>query len=541
MRIPAGYSLVFQMHYTTYGQATTDRSKIGLKFAKTPPKTILNTMALINASLSIPPGAPNHLVENSMTFNRETVIYSLIPHTHVRGTGWHYEATYPDGRKEVILSVPKYDFNWQHEYVFTQPLEGAGRHQAPRQGVVRQFDAQQVEPGRDQDGDVGRSDVGGNDVHQHHVLVPARADHLGAATMIAGLFALLLGGQAAAQQGTCAALATLLLPDVKITEAVAIPAAATGNVRVAHCRVNGIVGREIRFSLLLPETWNRKFVMGGGGGYVQGIDNQAIASVNAGYATVGTDTGHQGAHHGGEVGAQQHRAAVELRPSRGASRRRSLEGNHSPSLRRAGVAVVLQRLLERRPPGADGSAALPGRLRRHRLRRPGLRLHRPRRAVHQGHPGGVPDAAEPDDAAVAGRCLEERRDAGAREVRRARRRHRWRDGRSAIVHRRRQHLHGRERCAEEGAGGDLRREETRRWPDLSRAAVRRRRRRQRRLADVDRQRQPDADGRPEGAEPAVRIRYRVLQVFRLQRRGVGLPEVRLCELSQRFQRWPARW
>ncbi len=122
MRIPAGYSLVFQMHYTTYGQATTDRSKIGLKFHKTAPKTILNTMALINGSLSIPPGATNHLVENGMTFNRETVIYSLVPHTHVRGTGWHYEVTYPDGRKEIVLSVPKYDFNWQHEYVFAEPL-----------------------------------------------------------------------------------------------------------------------------------------------------------------------------------------------------------------------------------------------------------------------------------------------------------------------------------------------------------------------------------------------------------------------------------
>ncbi len=123
MRIPAGYSLVFQMHYTTYGKATTDRSTIGLKFAKTTPKTILNTMALINASLSIPPGAPNHLVENTMTFNRDIVIYSFVPHTHVRGSGWHYEATYPDGRKEVILSVPKYDFNWQHEYVFSPPLQ----------------------------------------------------------------------------------------------------------------------------------------------------------------------------------------------------------------------------------------------------------------------------------------------------------------------------------------------------------------------------------------------------------------------------------
>ena len=123
MRIPKGHSLVFQMHYTTYGKATTDRTRIGLKFAKTPPKTILNTMALINASLSIPPGAANHLVENEMTFNRDTMLYSLVPHTHVRGKGWHYEATYPDGRKEVILSVPKYDFNWQHEYVFSQPLQ----------------------------------------------------------------------------------------------------------------------------------------------------------------------------------------------------------------------------------------------------------------------------------------------------------------------------------------------------------------------------------------------------------------------------------
>ena len=122
MRIPKGHSLVFQMHYTTYGKATTDRTTIGLKFAKTPPTTPLSTMALINASLSIPPGAANHLVENEMTFNRDTILYSLVPHTHVRGSGWHYEATYPDGRKEVILSVPTYDFNWQHEYVFTQPL-----------------------------------------------------------------------------------------------------------------------------------------------------------------------------------------------------------------------------------------------------------------------------------------------------------------------------------------------------------------------------------------------------------------------------------
>src|SRR4029079_14611753 len=112
--------------------------------------------------------------------------------------------------------------------------------------------------------------------------------------MIGALLALLLSGQTGAQQGTCAALATLQLPDAKITEATAVAAPATGVVRVAHCKVNGTIGKEIRFTLLLPDQWNRKFVMGGGGGFVAGIDIQAAASVNDGYATVGTDTGHQG-------------------------------------------------------------------------------------------------------------------------------------------------------------------------------------------------------------------------------------------------------
>jgi hypothetical protein len=123
MRLPKGYSLVFQMHYTTYGKPTKDRSKVALKFATTKPSIVLNTATIINASLAIPPGAPLHQVDAEMTINREIMLYSLVPHTHVRGKKWHYEAIYPDGRKEVILSVPKYDFNWQHEYVFETPLK----------------------------------------------------------------------------------------------------------------------------------------------------------------------------------------------------------------------------------------------------------------------------------------------------------------------------------------------------------------------------------------------------------------------------------
>ena len=97
----------------------------------------------------------------------------------------------------------------------------------------------------------------------------------------------------AADHGDCTQLAQLKLPDVKITDATAVPA-GTGAVKVPHCKVTGVIGTEIRFSLLLPDNWNRKFVMGGGGGFVGTLDNQALGTVNAGYATVGTDTGHQG-------------------------------------------------------------------------------------------------------------------------------------------------------------------------------------------------------------------------------------------------------
>jgi len=100
--------------------------------------------------------------------------------------------------------------------------------------------------------------------------------------------------QTSTTHAECSHMTMIHFPDVKITAAAAVPAATTGAIRAAHCRVDGTIGSEIHFRLLLPDTWNRKFMMGGGGGYVGSLDNQAQASVNAGFATVGTDTGHQG-------------------------------------------------------------------------------------------------------------------------------------------------------------------------------------------------------------------------------------------------------
>ena len=122
MRLVAGSTLVFQMHYTTTGKATADRTRIGLVFAKKAPKNEIRLEALSNANFQIPAGAAEYRVDAETIVKADVTLYSMLPHAHVRGIRWRYEATYPDGRTETILSVPKYDFNWQTDYIFAQPL-----------------------------------------------------------------------------------------------------------------------------------------------------------------------------------------------------------------------------------------------------------------------------------------------------------------------------------------------------------------------------------------------------------------------------------
>ena len=121
-RIPAGSTLVFQVHYTTNGKPGRDRSRLGLILAKEPPQREVRTGLITNAVFAIPPGAANHPVEAEATFNEDVKIYSLHPHMHLRGKDMTYTATYPDGRQEILLRVPNYDFGWQTDYALAQPL-----------------------------------------------------------------------------------------------------------------------------------------------------------------------------------------------------------------------------------------------------------------------------------------------------------------------------------------------------------------------------------------------------------------------------------
>lgn len=119
--IQAGSDIVFQLHYTANGKAAEDNTSVGITFAKDKPKKRVVTMAAMNRKFKIPPGAPAHEVKSDWIINETTELVSLMPHMHLRGKDFHYEATYPTGEKEVLLDVPKYDFNWQFFYYLKNP------------------------------------------------------------------------------------------------------------------------------------------------------------------------------------------------------------------------------------------------------------------------------------------------------------------------------------------------------------------------------------------------------------------------------------
>jgi hypothetical protein len=135
--IKAGSKLVFQMHYTPNGKEQKDRSYVGLKFAKAPVEKVVTTTAAFDMRFVIPPGAPNYEVRAEYEFEQDSHIVSFSPHMHLRGKDIFFRAIYPDGRSEMLLSVPQYDFNWQVYYYPAKPLS---MPKGTRIEVVAHFD-----------------------------------------------------------------------------------------------------------------------------------------------------------------------------------------------------------------------------------------------------------------------------------------------------------------------------------------------------------------------------------------------------------------
>ena len=124
--IPAGSKLAFQLHYTPIGTPQKDLSRLGLTYAKSDEaidRVVVTQQASNHRGLVIPPNAENHRVEaRSQTSPTDVEILAFMPHMHLRGKSFSYAAHFPDGRKETLLDVPQYDFNWQTAYRVARPV-----------------------------------------------------------------------------------------------------------------------------------------------------------------------------------------------------------------------------------------------------------------------------------------------------------------------------------------------------------------------------------------------------------------------------------
>ena len=122
-KIPAGATIRFQVHYSKIaGSIQTDRSMVGMIFAKQPPERLMKTRAVSNVFFEIPPNADHHKVIAIWKPSLDVTLYSLMPHMHYRGVAMEYKVFYPDGKSEVLLNVPAYSFNWQMAYRPQAPI-----------------------------------------------------------------------------------------------------------------------------------------------------------------------------------------------------------------------------------------------------------------------------------------------------------------------------------------------------------------------------------------------------------------------------------
>lgn len=120
--VKKGSVLIFQMHYTTNGEAATDQTSVGLVFSKGPVEKRYITTGASARNLNIPAGEGNYESKSSFTFREDSHIWGFMPHMHLRGKDFEYKLVYPDGTSKIVLKVPKYDFNWQLNYWVKEPI-----------------------------------------------------------------------------------------------------------------------------------------------------------------------------------------------------------------------------------------------------------------------------------------------------------------------------------------------------------------------------------------------------------------------------------
>jgi hypothetical protein len=124
-KLEKGTSIRWQMHYhkeAGEGTGVWDQSMVALKFypKETEITQVIGSEPLGRFDFRIPPGAADYSIQTEHVFDHDVRMLHLMPHMHLRGKSAKYEVTYPDGTHEVLLDVPRYDFNWQTAYEFAE-------------------------------------------------------------------------------------------------------------------------------------------------------------------------------------------------------------------------------------------------------------------------------------------------------------------------------------------------------------------------------------------------------------------------------------
>src|ERR1051325_23586 len=120
--IKAGSDLVFEIHYTPNGKPASDRTRVAIRFAKSPPEKRVLTLQMANEKFVIPAGASDYRVTAWGTLPNDALLLGFFPHMHLRGKAFEYTRIAANGQPQMLLSVPRYDFYWQLTYKLAEPI-----------------------------------------------------------------------------------------------------------------------------------------------------------------------------------------------------------------------------------------------------------------------------------------------------------------------------------------------------------------------------------------------------------------------------------
>jgi hypothetical protein len=121
--LPRNSDLILQMHYHPSGKPETDRTRIGLHFARKPIRQTLHWTAALNPEMELPPGESNIEIKASWPVPVDLVAHAVTPHMHLLGRDIAMSITLPDGRVQDLIKIDDWDFNWQYSYFFEKPLD----------------------------------------------------------------------------------------------------------------------------------------------------------------------------------------------------------------------------------------------------------------------------------------------------------------------------------------------------------------------------------------------------------------------------------